>query len=84
MYTVQLKKPNAFDLEWLYSVPCGETDCDSWVLVDTQTAPSWGPDMKAWIKNYISELGWNQVENSNNKRFQCPNCSNSFGTPVYI
>ena len=75
-YAVQLKKPNAFDLEWVYSVPCGEDGCDSWVFIDTPTAPRWGPETKAWIENYISEIGWNQVVNPQNKRFQCPSCSN--------
>ena len=74
-YNVKLRKPNAFDLEWVYSVPWGETDCESWVFIDTSTAPSWGPDAKAWIQNYISEIGWAQIVNRDNRRFLCPSCS---------
>ena len=77
-YHVKLKKPNAFVLEWVYSVPCGEKDCESWVFIDTETAPSWGPDKKAWIENYILDIGWDQVVNRDNKRFQCPTCSHRF------
>ena len=71
-YHVQLKTPNAFALEWVYSVPCGEAKCESWVFIDTSTAPEWGPDKKAWIERYISEIGWSQVVNRDNRRFQCP------------
>ena len=74
-YNVKLRKPSAFDLEWVYSVPCGEDGCDSWVFIDTSTAPSWGPDSKAWIEKYISEIGWSQVAKQSNKRFVCPLCS---------
>ena len=77
-YNVQLKKPNAFDLDWVYSVLCGEQNCKSWVFIDTHTAPSWGPNLKAWIEKYSSDIGWNQVVNRDNKRFQCPKCSNPF------
>ena len=77
-YFLRLEKPNAFDLEWVYSVPCGEKGCESWVFIDTDSAPTWGPELKAWIEKYISEIGWNQVVNRVHKRFQCPNCSNPF------
>ena len=77
-YFVRLRLPNAFNLEWVYSVPCGEKDCESWVSINTENTPSWGPDKKAWIANYIDKLGWNQVVNPDNKRFQCPSCANPF------
>ena len=37
-YDIQLKKPNDFDLEWVYSVPCGqrrqkEGPCQSWIFL---------------------------------------------------
>ena len=77
-YDVKLKKPNAFDLDWVYSMPCGETDCKSWVFIDTETAPDWGADLKIWIENYISDIGWNVIANRDNRRFQCPACATSF------
>ena len=42
-YTVELWKPNTFEMLYLYSVPCGEKDCGAWVFIDTSTAPHWGP-----------------------------------------
>ena len=73
-YDVKLKKPNLFDLEWVYSAPCGEDTCQSWVFIDTSPAPDWGPSKKAWIETYIKDIGWNQIVNAQNKRFQCPSC----------
>ena len=77
-YYIQLEKPNAFNLEWVYSVPCGEKYCKSWIFINTKTAPEWDPEKKAWIDSYILEIGWYVVVNRNNKRFQCPTCYNPF------
>ena len=73
-YEVQLEQPNPFNLDWVYSVPCGEPGCESWVFIDTSAKPDWGPDGKVWLAQYLEQIGWATISNQANKRFQCPNC----------
>ena len=45
-YDIQLKKPNDFDLEWVYSVPCGqrrqkEGPCQSWICSIVPEGITW-------------------------------------------
>ena len=78
---MQLRKPNAFDVEWVYSVPCGqkgnkEGPCPSWIFV---CAPEdiWDThERKVWVHEYLKYRHWVAVLNTENKRFICPKCTN--------
>ncbi len=79
---VRLKMPNKFKLEWMYSVPGGQTThgcaCDSWIFLtipDKVEEGDWGARVKQeWIEQYLGELDWTIVKNRDNKRFICPTC----------
>ena len=79
-YDVYLRRPNDFDLDDVYSVPCGDC-CDSWIFVNLKSAPTWGPDKKNWISNYLEKLGWTEITNKTSKRFICKDCK---GSPVGV
>ena len=77
-YDVQLVQPNDFELDWVYSVPCG--DCGpaeegSWIFLDQKPMPLWGPDQKEYITGYLEDLNWSIVTSPANKHFLCPNCA---------
>ncbi len=77
---VEMVMPNAFGIEWLFSVPCGDCHWEdgkegSWIFLDTANAPEWGgPERSQWIDKKIKELGWGIVTNQANKRYICPMC----------
>ena len=75
-YDVQLKKPNAFALDWVFSVPCGGpeggAECTEWIFLNTEDR--WGRDKADWVNNYLKELGWTRIYNGPHKRFICPRC----------
>ena len=79
-YDSRVAKPNAFDLDWVYAVPCGDNPeyCLSWrCLCVPEDVAAWGPAKKEWLKQRLTELGWSEVTNQTNKRFQCPRCGSS-------
>ena len=79
-YDCRVAKPNAFDLDWVYAVPCGgnRKECRSWIcLCVPEDVATWGPTKKQWIKQRLTELEWYEVTNQANKRFQCPHCGSS-------
>ena len=79
-YEVYLCRPNDFDLDEVYSVPCGECS-NSWIFINLKSAPLWGPDKKIWISKYLEKLGWREITNQANKRFVCKAC---MGSPVVV
>ena len=79
-YDIQLKKPNAFDLEWVYSVPCGRIlkagPCQSWIfLIVPEDTRRDGAKKKEWAAEYLATLDWEWVTNRKYKRFVCPQCA---------
>ena len=80
-YDIQVKKPNDIDLDWVYSVPCGqkhktEGPCKSWIFLRVPEEISWdGAKTKEWVAEYLDSLEWLTVTNDANKRFICPQCS---------
>ena len=79
-YEVELQQPNDFDIQWAYSVPCG--DCGkkengSWIFLDMASMPTWGTERKNYIEKYLGDLNWTIVYNAENKRFICPTCSHA-------
>ena len=76
-----LAMPNTFNLDWVYSVPCGEElpnkqRCSSWLfLLPPEKESAWGPHRKDWVKMRLAELEWTEVTNRENRRFVCPGCS---------
>ena len=79
-YDVQVRKPNDFNLDWVYSVPCGQKErkegpCKSWIFLRVPEEISWdGPKKKEWATEYLDALDWASVSNADNKRFVCPKC----------
>ena len=81
-YDVQVRKPNDFNLDWVYSVPCGQKEkkkggaCQSWILLTIPEEFSGpGPKKKEWVGQYLDTLDWSSVGNHRNKRFICPQCT---------
>ena len=80
-YDCQVKKPNDLGLDWLYSVPCGQSEkkegpCQSWIFLKVPEEVSWdGPQKKEWVAEYLDALEWVSVSNADNKRFICSKCS---------
>ena len=67
-----LMAPNHFNAEWLYSVPCGEEHCTSWIFLDVPAKKQErASDKNIWITSYLKKLGWDIVVNLANTRFSC-------------
>ena len=75
---VELQRPNALNLQWVYSVPCG--DCPkrwptarsySWIFL-TNLKQGEGESQRA--AEILSTHGWSTVNNGTNKRFICSKC----------
>ena len=50
-YGVELRKPNNFDLDWVYSIPCGQKEkkegpCESWIFLNVPEKVTWNCTMK--------------------------------------
>ena len=78
---MQLKRPNDYDLNWVYSVPCGqkennESPCQSWIFLNVpEDITCNGAKKKKWVAHYLKSLDWMVVSNEANKRFVCPKCA---------
>ena len=76
-YGVALKKPNAFNLDWVYSVACGGDEdgkaCTEMIALDTKR---FGVLNKTEVvRKYLTELGWTRLLGKN-KHFTYPACGN--------
>ena len=79
-YDMRLKKPNTFNADWIYSVPCGQTDnkedpCPSWIFLFIPEEICDTHKRKVWVAKYLDSLDWVEVTNASNKRFVCPTCA---------
>ena len=80
-YDIQVKKPNDFDLDWVYSVPCGQKDkkegpCQSWIFLCVPEDICWnGAKKTKWVADYLESQDWVVVSNDANQRYVCPKCA---------
>ena len=88
LYEISIR-PNKYDLDWLYSVPCANTlwrycnlawtPCASWILLKVPRSGSRFEDRileLQWIEDYLIHLSWERVRKSNTfMRFICPSCA---------
>ena len=80
-YEMQLMRPNDFNLDWVYSVPCGELDenedpCQSWIFLNVPKDIRWNAGQKKkWVARYLEMLDWVEVSKATKRRFICPKCA---------
>ena len=73
--------PNDFNLDWVYSVPCGELDenekpCQSWIFLNVPKDIRWNAGQKKkWVARYLKMLEWVEVSKATKRRFICPKCA---------
>ena len=77
---VQVKQPNELRVNWLYSVPCGQTykndgPCASWIFLKVpEDITDDSNKTKQWALRYLETVEWMLITNKDNKRFICPQC----------